>query len=77
MILVHLFVILHSLCFSFSTSSLCRVLAAASDCGIPWTFLLIFMRKQNENLVNGFSQISSQSGLGKGPNIWKNFYIVV
>ena len=29
---------------SFFSSSWCRGLAAVCDCGIPWTFLLIFLK---------------------------------
>ena len=40
--------ILHALMVVLSTSSWCQGLAAASDCGTPWTFLLTFwMFSQN------------------------------
>ena len=47
MILVHLFVYFAHINFSIFSlaSSWCRGLAAACDCGFPWTFLLIFFNK--------------------------------
>ena len=37
------FFILHTLFFSYFSSSLCQGLAVTCDCGTPWTFLLTFV----------------------------------
>ena len=50
-LLVHLFVCFAACMFlSLFSSSWCRGLAVVCDCGIPWTFLLLFNEKnEHEN----------------------------
>ena len=47
------FVCLFCACMFLSSSSWCRGLAAVCDCGIPWTYLLLFfLIKYNDNIMN-------------------------